>query len=151
MNLFSASLTSEVLFVQSISVVLHSKWLTREVLNVRFWSIFVCLYSLFSYTSPSANTYLITGVQYFFTGAQMIYRLGWRSGFVSFQFSLKAHKPPQVFGLGEGGGGAQRPDLSRLIEAPWCLLCSVSPHCAVAILYPDIFYMSHTNSTTIML
>lgn len=64
-----------------------------------------------------------------------------------FQFSLKAHKPPQEF----GHGGAQRPDLSRLIEAPWCLLCSVSPHCAVAILYPDIFYMSHTNPTTIML
>lgn len=93
MNLFSAFLTSEVLFVQSISVALHSEWLTLEVLNVRFSSIFVCLYSLFSYTSPSANMYSIDFKKdkkqtfcvfffFFLTREQVGYQFGW-SGFVS--------------------------------------------------------------------
>lgn len=33
--------TAEVQFVQSISVLLHSTWLTRVVVNVRFWRTFV--------------------------------------------------------------------------------------------------------------
>lgn len=55
------------------------------------------------------------------------------------QFLFKAHKPLQVFEL----GGAQRPDLSRLLEGSWCLLCSVPPHCAVAILF-QTFSTCHT-------
>lgn len=152
MNLFSA--TSEVLFVQSISVVLHSKLLTLEDLNVRFWSIFVCLYSLFSYTSPSANLYRFSNrcsVCFF----KFFFLLYWGSGDLLvwlevWILSLSVYSKPtslcKCLHL-----GAQRPDLSRLIKEPWCLLCSVPPHCAVAILNPDIFYMSHTSPTTKML
>lgn len=66
---------------------LHSKLLTLEVMNVRFSSFFLYIYTV-SYTSPFANMYKIINLD------------------SSLQFSL--HKPPQVCKR----GGAQHPDLS---------------------------------------
>lgn len=100
---------------------------------------FLYVYTVYFHTHRHLPTCidLITGVRYFFTGAQMIYSVGG----LDFFFTQSLHKCLNF-------RGAQHPDLSRLIEGPWCLLCSVPPHCAVAIIYPDIFYMSHTSPTT---
>lgn len=68
-------------FFQSISVGLHGEVTdSGSLLNVRFWSIFVCLYSLFSYTSPSANMYRFNSkyfIFYFLPGHRwFIYSMG---------------------------------------------------------------------------
>lgn len=120
--------------------------LTLEVLNVRFWSIFVCLYSLFSYTSPSANMYRFSNrcsVLLFFFYRWFFCLLGG----LDLSPSVSTQSPQASAHVWTWR--AQHPDLSRLIKEPRCLLCSVPPHCAVAILSPDTFCMSRSATETL--
>lgn len=150
-KLFSASLTAEVQFVQSISVVLHSTWLTRVVVNVRFWRTLLRLHVIFT---PTICKHVLILISFFlFSGAAGFYVQ--RSGFVCSSFTQSL---PRVIWLGWLNVLTSVDDRRALVlvmQCPTSLCCchTVSRHILLDFYHTklsDLFYFKKKNTWEIL-
>lgn len=106
---------------------------------------FFYVYTVYFHTpSPSANMYRFKRAFSVSWGTDDLSKFGWRSGFL-FQFSFKAHEPPQVFGLNvlTSSRFNKKTALVLVMQCPTSLCCchNVSRHIL------NVTHRSYPNNT----